>query len=342
MEAPAISDRREEEGHRQLRPEKRRRCVACGDAHGIARPEQDIVPAPAVVAQGDFGFGAAVDVVEDHVGNTTTGEPAEVVDVQDTIEGAAEWGSHQLFGFTEHTQRALICRGHVPTDRRPPDHAGPAAHPAGDPSRRNPDQRAGLQRRIEHAVGDRERAPAPRSQARSGRGAVFDSRHIGGARLRRAADRPRQAVRRSSDPRDADLLRKAADLGRLEGAHQRSGPRRELSHQQGPASRPQAAARHQRSRAADRVRVPRHADSPAHRRPDVVGRDRRADDREPGASGTGVGPLDAGRLQERYGRRGEDGRRRGAGRTDRRTGFRPSRSRACPPSSRRGATRRAT
>ena len=41
----------------------------------------------------------------------------------------------------------------------------------------------------------------------------------------------------------------------------------------------QAAARRQRPRAADRLRVSRHADSAAHRRPDLVGRDRRADRR---------------------------------------------------------------
>ena len=50
------------------------------------------------------------------------------------------------------------------------------------------------------------------------------------------------------------LLREAAHLGRLEGADQRSRSRRELSHQQGAAAGAQAAARRQRSRAADRHR----------------------------------------------------------------------------------------
>ena len=60
------------------------------------------------------------------------------------------------------------------------------------------------------------------------------------------------------------------------------------------------------------VRVPRHADSAAHRRPDVVGRDRRAHDREPGAPRAGVGPVDAGRVQEQHRRQHADRGRRGA------------------------------
>ena len=60
------------------------------------------------------------------------------------------------------------------------------------------------------------------------------------------------------------------------------------------------------------VRVPRHADPAAHRRPDVVGGDRRADHREPGAPRAGVRAVDAGRLQEQHRRQHPDRRRRGA------------------------------
>ena len=110
----------------------------------------------------------------------------------------------------------------------------------------------------------------------------------------------------------AQLLREAADLGRLEGPDQRSRSRRELSHQQGPADGPPAPARRQRSRPADGVGIPRHADPAAHRRPHVVGGDRRADHGEPGAPGAGVGTLDAGRLQEQHRRQPPDRGRRGA------------------------------
>ena len=112
--------------------------------------------------------------------------------------------------------------------------------------------------------------------------------------------------------RDAHLLREAAHLGGLEGAHQRPRSRRELPHQQGAAAGAQAAARRQRPRAADRLRVPRHPDPAAHRRPDVVGGDRRPHDGEPGASRAGVRPVDAGRLQEQHRRQRPDRRGRGA------------------------------
>ena len=61
--------------------------------------------------------------------------------------------------------------------------------------------------------------------------------------------------------------------------------------------------RGQRARPAGRHRVPRHDHAAVHRRPDRVGRDRRAHDREPGAPGAGVGAVLPGRLQERHRRR---------------------------------------
>ena len=82
-------------------------------------------------------------------------------------------------------------------------------------------------------------------------------------------------------------------------------------HQQGPAAGAQAPARHQRAGSADGVGVPRHADSPVRRGPDVVGRDRRAHDREPGAPRARVGALGAGRVQEQHRRQHPDGGRRG-------------------------------
>ena len=125
-------------------------------------------------------------------------------------------------------------------------------------------------------------------------------------RLRPLAER----YRGSPDRRPPQLLREAADLRRLERAHQRSRSRRQLPHQQGAAAGPQVPARRQRSRAADGVGIPRHADSAAHRRPDGLGGDRRADDGEPGAPRARVGAVDAGRIQEQHGREHADGGRR--------------------------------
>ena len=125
----------------------------------------------------------------------------------------------------------------------------------------------------------------------------------------------------SADRRHPELLREAADLGRLEGAHQRSRSRRELPHQQRAAAGAQVPARRQRARAADGVRIPRHADSAAHRRSDGLGRDRRADDREPGAPRARVGAVDAGR-DSRTARTGTRRRRSTpSSRRVRRTGF---------------------
>ena len=131
-----------------------------------------------------------------------------------------------------------------------------------------------------------------------------------------------ERYKRPPDRRHAQLLREAAHVGRLEGTDQRSRSRRELSHQQGTAAGPAAPARRQRHGPAHRVGVSRHADSAAHRGPDVVGRHRRADDGEPGASRAGIRPLDAGRVQERHRRQRADRRSMRSSRRVRRTGFR--------------------
>ena len=103
--------------------------------------------------------------------------------------------------------------------------------------------------------------------------------------------------------RDAGLLREAAHDDRLEGADQRSAPRRKLPHERGAAAGPQAAARPARAGRAGRLRVPGPDLAAVHLRPDRLGRDRRADHREPGPPAACLGPLGAGRLQERHRRR---------------------------------------
>ena len=62
----------------------------------------------------------------------------------------------------------------------------------------------------------------------------------------------RTAFRPARD-RDARLFREAAHHGGMEGTDQRSGPRWQLRHQQGPASRPQRAFGREQSRPAGRV-----------------------------------------------------------------------------------------
>ena len=82
----------------------------------------------------------------------------------------------------------------------------------------------------------------------------------------------------------------------------------------GPAPRAAHPARDQRARPARRHRVPRHDHAAVHRRPDRVGRDRRAHDREPGPPRARLGPVLPGRLQERHRRRRPHRRRRDQGR----------------------------
>ena len=167
---------------------------------------------------------------------------------------------------------------------------------------------AGTRSRIrEHP--ERHRRPAARR-----RRPLLDPRSGGGARLRAAArGRARARVRHARD-RDARLFRKAAHDRRLEGADQRSVPRRELPHQRGPADGAPAPDRHRPARHALGQRAARHHFAAIHRRPDRLGRDRRAHDRKPGASRAGIRQLGADRLQERHRRQRQDRLRRDPGR----------------------------
>ena len=103
-----------------------------------------------------------------------------------------------------------------------------------------------------------------------------------------------------------------------------------------------AAARDQPARHAGRQRVPRRDLAAVHRRPDRLGRDRRAHHREPGAPRAGLGPVGADRLQERHRRQHPDRDRRDPGRGARRTTScrctRTARSRSSRPAATRTAT----
>ena len=102
--------------------------------------------------------------------------------------------------------------------------------------------------------------------------------------------------------RDARLLREAAHHGRLEGADQRSRPRRQLPHQRGPArSRANCCSTSTSSGVPAGTRVPRHDHAAVHRRPGRAGaRSARAPPRVAGPSRARLGPVMPGRLQERH------------------------------------------
>ena len=124
---------------------------------------------------------------------------------------------------------------------------------------------------------------------------------------------PSAAERAARRPlrRDAGLLREAAHDDRLEGPDQRPAPGRLRRRQRGPAHRPRAAARGDRPRAADRLRVPRPDHAAVHLRRRRLGGDRRPHDREPDPPPARLRPLDAGRLQEPHRRRRPGRGRRG-------------------------------
>ena len=187
-------------------------------------------------------------------------------------------------------RRARLCaeREDQP-DRRPAHPRCHAAAAAGTPDPLLPDRR--------HAGREADRTDArhaAQDHARRGRStaggdrAVLDPRPGRGARIRAQATRAAQTLRKHAGDRDARVFREAAHHRRLEGADQRPVPRRELPHPRGLAHRAPTAARHQPPRGAGGQRVPRRDQPAVHRRPDQLGRDRRAHHREPGAPRAGL------------------------------------------------------
>ena len=114
--------------------------------------------------------------------------------------------------------------------------------------------------------------------------------------------------------RHARVLREAAHHGGLEGPDQRPAPGRQLRRPPGPADWPgSCCSTSARAGRAGRLRVPRPDHPAVHRGPGDLGRDRCAHHGKPGPPPAGLGPVDAGGLQERHRRRRPGRHRRAAG-----------------------------
>ncbi|CPO85780.1 phospho-2-dehydro-3-deoxyheptonate aldolase [Bordetella pertussis] len=160
----------------------------------------------------------------------------------------------------------------------------------------------------------RRRAARPRRPAGGGGRPLLHPRPRTGHGVRAPAQGGGRHAGRRPAHRHARVLREAAHHRGLEGLHQRSAPGRQFPHQRRPAPRAPPAAGNRRPGTAHRHRIPGPAQPAIHRRPDRLGRDRRAHHRKPQPPATGLGPeLPAG-FQERHRRRHPGGGRRHRGR----------------------------
>jgi hypothetical protein len=83
MHQSAVTDRRENGWEGQIRRKNARAKIAIGDRNGLARAESEVIEDSAILAQGHFALGPAVEIVEDNFGETALCQIAEVVDVND-------------------------------------------------------------------------------------------------------------------------------------------------------------------------------------------------------------------------------------------------------------------
>src|SRR5689334_15914687 len=84
MHQPAVTDRRQQGGKRQLARQDGRLQAPLGQAHGVPRPECDGIKGPTVRPERDLVFGSAVQIVEYHFRQTTPREATQVLDIDRT------------------------------------------------------------------------------------------------------------------------------------------------------------------------------------------------------------------------------------------------------------------
>ena len=210
-------------------------------------------------------------------------------------------------------RRRRIAPGGAPAGRRHPDQRDHGARAALAPAARISGLRARRQHHLRRAAGDPPRAARRRRPAARGRRAVLDPRLRRRARLRDAARRAASA----SSPSDLIVVMRVY----FEKPRTTVGwkglindPQLDDSFRINEGLRlARRSCSRSTSSAARRHRVPRHDHAAVHRRPDRVGRDRRAHHREPGASRARLGPVVPGGLQERHRRRRQHRRRRDQG-----------------------------
>jgi hypothetical protein len=78
MHEPAVANGSEQKWEREVEAENASAEVAIGEGDGVARAKRDILIDAAVFAEGDFTFGATVEVVENRSRHAALGDGAEV------------------------------------------------------------------------------------------------------------------------------------------------------------------------------------------------------------------------------------------------------------------------
>ena len=80
MHEPAVSDGREQERKSELEAKNRRAQAAVRNRYRMARAKSNVVEYPAILAEGDFAFGAAIEVIKHGLRNSFACDGPEIFD----------------------------------------------------------------------------------------------------------------------------------------------------------------------------------------------------------------------------------------------------------------------
>ena len=83
----AVADGSEQERKSEIEAENAGAQVAIGEGDGVTRTEGDVLIDAAIFAEGDFAFGAAIEVIEDGCGHAALGDGSEISDADDARRG---------------------------------------------------------------------------------------------------------------------------------------------------------------------------------------------------------------------------------------------------------------
>ena len=84
MHQAAVADGSQQRRKRKVEPEHARPQIAGRHGYRLTRPERERLECPAVLAQRDFVFGAAVDVIEHRLRQAPPRQRSQVLDIDDT------------------------------------------------------------------------------------------------------------------------------------------------------------------------------------------------------------------------------------------------------------------
>jgi hypothetical protein len=83
----AVADGSEQERESEIEAENAGAQGTTSESDCVARTEGDVLIDAAILAEGDFAFGAAIEVIEDGAGHATLSDGAEISDADNARRG---------------------------------------------------------------------------------------------------------------------------------------------------------------------------------------------------------------------------------------------------------------